>query len=335
MPTHEPLIYEYRNQTIDNVHMGYLCIVDENSEVRFHIGDPEEYVYYRSASKPIQALPVIARNLDKEYGITEEESVVFSASHSGEPYFIEKLESIFTKAGLSEDQMIMQPTYPLDKASAFELKKNGLPPRKMYHNCAGKHAGTMLLQRALGGKVADYWQPDSLAQREIRRAVMALSETDDDTTRLGTDGCGVPVFAVGIRHIATGFKNLACIDTISDKELRETANRYIPRINRYPHMISGTKRLCTILDQDPNIIAKGGAAALYGCGLKRERLGIAFKISSGHDTVWPLVLTSIFSQIGGASPETMERLSELQSDQVLNDNGSVVGNYKSLIQINS
>ena len=39
--------------------MGYLCIVDEHSRVLYSVGDPNAVVYYRSSSKPIQALPVI------------------------------------------------------------------------------------------------------------------------------------------------------------------------------------------------------------------------------------------------------------------------------------
>jgi len=331
MPTHEPLILEYRNEVIDNVHMGYVCIVNENSKVLFHIGDPSEYVYYRSASKPIQALPVIMRDLDKKYGITEEESVIFSASHSGEPFHIAILESIFAKAGLKEEMLIMKPTYPGYFPAKLELLKKDLPPRKFYHNCAGKHAGAMLLQRELGGKVEDYWRPDSPAQKEIKRAVMALSETNEDNTKVGIDGCGVPVFAVGLKNIAAGYKNLACIDTIRDEKLREAAGVYLPRINRYPHIIRGTGYLCSLMNRDPNLISKDGAAGVYGCGMRKERLGISFKMSSGEDTVWPLILKSIFTQIGGQDPQTLEMLDKLRPDSVFNDNDLVVGHYESLI----
>ncbi len=335
MPSHQPLFYERRNETIDNIHMGYVCIVDENSNLIYHLGDPGEYVFYRSASKPIQALPVILRNLDQKYGITEEESVVFSASHSGEPYFVEKLTSIFEKTGLTEEMMIMKPTYPLDSKSAFELKKDGRPPRKIYHNCAGKHIATMLLQRELGGKLSDYWLEDSPAQIEIKRAVMTLSETEPATTRLGVDGCGVPVFAVGIKQIAVGYKNLAALDTIPDQGLQDTARRYLPRIHKYPHMIRGTDKLCTLLNQDPNIISKGGAAGVYGLGLKRERLGISFKVTSGEDYIWPLILKVIFEQLGGQRPETLAMLDRLCPETVLNDNDFVVGRYESLISLRS
>ena len=95
MPSFEPLVNEYRGDILDLVHMGYICIVDENSRVIWHAGDPDETVFYRSASKPIQALPVIARGLDKKFGLTEEESTIFAGSHAGEAFHIAALESIF------------------------------------------------------------------------------------------------------------------------------------------------------------------------------------------------------------------------------------------------
>lgn len=61
MPSFEPLVNEYRGDLLDLVHMGYVCVVDENSKVIASVGDADEMVFYRSASKPLQALPVIAR----------------------------------------------------------------------------------------------------------------------------------------------------------------------------------------------------------------------------------------------------------------------------------
>ena len=66
-----PLARECRGKTLDLTHFGYLVIVDENSKVLYSVGDPDDIVFYRSASKPVQALPVIARGLDRKFGLTE------------------------------------------------------------------------------------------------------------------------------------------------------------------------------------------------------------------------------------------------------------------------
>ena len=40
-----PLVKEYRGNTLDLTHFGYLTIVDENSNVIYSVGDPDDIVY--------------------------------------------------------------------------------------------------------------------------------------------------------------------------------------------------------------------------------------------------------------------------------------------------
>lgn len=56
-----PLLREYRGDLLDLTHMGYVCVVDADSNVLCHAGGADETVFYRSAPKPLQALPAIAR----------------------------------------------------------------------------------------------------------------------------------------------------------------------------------------------------------------------------------------------------------------------------------
>ena len=59
------LTEEFRGGLLDLTHYGYISIVDEKGKVIYSAGDPEAMVFYRSASKPVQALPVIAHHLDE------------------------------------------------------------------------------------------------------------------------------------------------------------------------------------------------------------------------------------------------------------------------------
>lgn len=333
MRTSTELAYEYRGDTLDLTRYGYLVIADENSNVIYSAGSPDAFVFYRSSSKPIQALPVIARGLDREYGLTDEESTIFAASHMGEPFHVAALESIIGKAGFTENMLVMKPTVPTNKESNEERIKAGLPRRKFYHNCSGKHLALMLTQRALGGAAEDYWKPGAPVQREVERTIKAISETD--TVKIGVDGCGVPVFAVGIKHIAIAFKNLACIDRIKDDALQKAAASFVPRMHSYPHMISGTGKICTILNQDENIVAKGGANGVYGFALKKQRLGVAFKLTDGTENAWPLIVRETLRALGALSPQTGERLEALNPDIILNDNDTEVGCKKLAFKIES
>ena len=160
--------------------------------------------------------------------------------------------------------------------------------------------------------------------------VKTLAETD--RVEIGVDGCGVPVFAVGLKHIAISFKNLVRPDAIRDEALGRTAERFIPRIHRYPLMIAGTRRVCSYLNYDPNILAKGGANGVYGLALKKEGLGVAFKVTDGTESVWPLIAMDILRALGCLSYETEKRLEELRPSIILNDNGTTVGRRETVFK---
>lgn len=327
------LTEEYRGGLLDLAHYGYISVVDENGRVVYAAGNPEAVVYYRSASKPVQALPVIAHRLDEKYGFTDEETVLFSGSHLGESFHIDALKSIMRKADLDPEDLIMKPTVPGSVQANEDRIRAGLPKSKLYHNCSGKHAALMLIQREMGGNVKDYWKVGSAGQNEVLRTMSALSEYPEEKVVIGVDGCGVPVFAYPMKNIAIAYKNLACVDTIRDDTLREAARRYVPRIHEYPHMMRGTGYLCSLINHDANIVAKGGANGVYGIGLKKERLGISFKIKDGTEAVWPLIIREIFRQIGYYNAETDAMLQSLNSGVTVNDNDTPVGEVKAVFKL--
>lgn len=317
------MVKEYRGDLLDLTHFGYLVIVDENSKVLFSVGDPDDMVFYRSASKPIQALPVMTHHMVEKYGITPEESVIFAGSHAGEPFHIAALESVMKKAGLSEDLLVMKPAVPAYGPANEDRIRRGLPPRKLYHNCSGKHTALMLVQRELGGDVRDYWRMGAPAQVEVQHAIEVLSETN--RVQLGVDGCGVPVFAVPIRCIANAYKNLAAPEKIQDDALQEAATAFVPRIHQYPHMMRGTGYVCSLINHDSNIVGKGGANSVYGFGLKREKLGVSFKITDGTEHTWPLIILEVLKGLNLLSDVTKRNMESFGPYQIFNDNDTLVG----------
>lgn len=334
-----PLISEYRfdpsedpkSATFDLMHYGYVCIVDENSNVLYSAGDCDDLVFYRSASKPIQALPVFKYGLDKKFGIEEKESVVMSASHTGEPFHVEAVESILKKGGFTEDILCMKPTHPGHEGANEARIRAGIPLRKIYHNCSGKHSALLLIQKYLGGVPEDYWKVDTPVFTEVADTIRTMAETDH--MKIGVDGCGVPVFAVGMKNIAISYKNLACPDKIKDEGLQRAAIDNVGRIMRHPEMIRGTDFLCSIMNEDPNIIAKGGANGVYGFGLKEQRLGIAFKFIDGTEAAWPFMIKEILKALGALKPEHEKRLDILHPTYFVNDNDRVVGERRCEIKI--
>ena len=187
IPAAVDIAYKYRGGLLEVAHRGRVCVVSE-SGVQHSVGDPNAPTFFRSSSKPMQSLPFLARDPDNKYGFTAEETAILSGSHHGEPPHIAALESILVKAELSEPSFVMKPAYPSNEACARALIAQGLPPRKIYHTCFGKHVAMQLLSRELGLPVGDYWRMDSPVHGEILRTIKLLSGANEKHIQCGIDG---------------------------------------------------------------------------------------------------------------------------------------------------
>lgn len=319
----ELLFEEYRGETLECFHSGMIAVVNENGIIS-SCGDTEWMCYYRSCSKPIQALPVLMRNLDKKYGLTGEETAMFSASHYGDPYHIYLLESIMKKTGIKEEQLIMSPIYPDRESERLQLLRNNMPPRKLYHCCSGKHMGMILLARELGDPEEDYWKQNSRTQEEILEILSKMTDFPAKEIKTGIDGCGVPVYAVPFYKIAVSFLRLACPELIKDDLLRNAVERNTSLIHQYPNTIAGEQVICSILNSDPDIIAKSGAAGVYAMGISSRRMGIVAKVMDGTHDLYGLMARHILMELEIPTPAA-EKIEKNYPDTIFNSNGVPVG----------
>ena len=327
----ELLFEEYREGVLECLHFGTACVVGEAGLVA-SVGQADWPCYYRSASKPLQVLPVLVRGLHKKYGLTEEETAIFSGSHWGDADHVRVCESILEKTGLREADMVMLPTYPNRPARREELLRQNLPPRKIYHNCAGKHLALMLLARELGESVPDYWRRDSRTQAEVRRMIAYMSATPEAEISVGVDGCGVPVFAVPFWRIAQAYLKLACPELIGDDAVRQAVVENMNRLHRHPNMIAGHDIVDTVVTANPDLIAKSGAMGVFAIGIRSKRLGVAFKVADGSHDEFAAEAIEALTQLGVA-PETVAALKALYPDAIVNDNREIVGRRKAVFKL--
>ena len=326
----EVLFEEYREGVLECLHYGTACVVDENGVV-FSVGNPDWLSFYRSASKPIQALPVLVRGLHKKYGLTEEETAIFSGSHWGDEDHVRVCESILAKTGLNEEDMCMLPTYPNRAARKEALLRANMPPRRIYHNCAGKHLALMLLARELGENVPDYWRPESKTQAVVKEMISYMAETPEDEIAVGVDGCGVPVFAVPFWRIAQSYLKLACPELISDPAIRTAVEENMARLHAYPNMIAGKDVVDTIITANDGMVAKSGAMGVYAIGCREKRLGIAFKTADGSHDEFAASAIEAMIQLGIA-PDVVEEIQKFYPDTIVNDNKIIVGSRKAVFK---
>ncbi|WP_042354070.1 asparaginase [Bacillus rubiinfantis] len=322
------LIEESRAGLVENVHIGMVCGVDEKGQTIYSAGNEEHYTFYRSACKPIQAIPVFLSNIITKYGLTRQEAAMFTASHRGETYHIEALESMLKKLPVNEEDLFCPPSYPLNEKPREAMLRENKEKRRIYHNCAGKHTGFVAVCREFGYPVEGYWKPEHPLQQQILQILSTLSEVPAAQINVGIDGCGVPVFAIPLKNMAITYLKLACPDLIEDAPLQAAVRKMTSIMNEYPLMVASEQFICSLLLQDNNIVAKGGAQGVYCFGLKKERVGFALKVLNGSEDVWPNVVASILEQIGYENKETIARLRELKPSIVKNDSGAEVGAVK-------
>jgi len=235
-----------RGGAVEARHRVDAVLVDASGEIVRAAGDPELVCFFRSSSKPIQALP-LARARDD---VDERDLAIASASHLAEPMHIEAVRGLLARAPARED----------------ELECGG----GIVHNCSGKHAGMLALCRAHGWESPGY----RLAEHPCQQAMLEVVEEACEQSPLGTavDGCGVVTFAYPLHRLAHGFARFERLDG---------GDRVAAAMRAHPELVRGAGAPDTRLMQlRPRWVAKGGAEGLL-CAADGQGMGVALKVEDG------------------------------------------------------
>lgn len=281
----------------------YYVVVDSSGASAIYQGDMQRPVWMHSTAKPIQLLPFLDRGLDRKYSLTKEEVVLLASSHLAQPQHIDALLSVFKKAELEEEDLILPPSAPQGKQSYHNWLKNSGKLEKKYHPCSGNHAAIMLLQRELTGNTAGYEQIGSPAQQEILQYIEAYTETK---VLLKEDNCGIPMYGIPLPKIALSYQKLAAASPQS------TVGSFINAVHYVPVMLEGDGCLSSILCSDCHLIAKTGINYLLAIGSQKKHVGVVIKTANGWNNVIR-VLCEISSQIGLVGDELIRELEHMVS----------------------
>jgi L-asparaginase len=245
-----------RGPVVEAVHRVHAVAVQDGRIVD-SAGEPHLLTFYRSSSKPIQALPLARDRPD----VTDVELAIASASHRAQPAQIAAAASLLAKAPATEDD--------LDCGL-----QEGREPRQLAHNCSGKHAGFLAVCQARGWPTAGYRLADHPLQQLLHREVADAAELSPDDIRSAVDGCGVLTFALTLERMAYSFSRFASLDG---------GARIAAAMSAHPELI-GYDQGATDTDLmrlRPGWIAKGGAEGLI-CAASPEGLGVAVKAEDGN-----------------------------------------------------
>lgn len=296
LPEDAPLAAVRRGAMVESVHRGRIVFCDPTGEVLEAIGDPDCYVYARSAAKPFQALPLVLSGAADAFGLTTEELAIACASHNGEEPHLAAVRSILVKAGLSEHDLQNGAHPPFYPPEAAKLARSGEDPQPIHGNCSGKHAGMLAVCVHEGYDTSTYREPEHPLQRRIVALLAEACGLEEDEVLISGDNCGVPTFAVPLRGLATGFARIATGERLRD-ETGRAALRIRDAMRGHPFMVGGTNRLDTDLMGATDLITKIGAEAVLAAG-SADGWGMALKISDGANRAVRTTALAAFSRRG-------------------------------------
>jgi L-asparaginase II len=277
-----------RGDTVESAHRVHAAAV-RDGELEAAAGDPDLFTFMRSSAKPLQALPLARGYPD----LADYELAIASASHLADPDQLAAAQSLLARAHAREDDL--------------ECGPEGDPPRRINHNCSGKHAGMLAVCRARGWPTQGYRLAEHPLQQEMLDVIRHASGEDEPATAV--DGCGVVTFALPLRAMAHAFAQL---------ESLEGGRRVAEAMRARPELIRGERAADTMLMRAlPGWVAKGGAEGLMcaaGGGV-----GIALKAEDGAARALRPALAAFLGGLGHAVP------TEFGVVSVANSRGEFVG----------
>lgn len=315
-----------RGDVVEAVYRAHIAVVDSTGRLRYTLGDSSYLTYWRSSSKPFQALPLVESGAADAFHLEEQEIAVACASHNAEDFHTDAVRSILGKAGLTEDDLQCG-AHEVDRSFQRRDLGKGEFPTRIYSNCSGKHTGMLTTSKHMGWPTVTYRDPAHPLQKLNLKNLSALSGHPESQIRIGVDGCGVPVFAMPIQNMAQTFASLAAPEDLPDRRA-VALTRLRDAMMHHPHMIAGTKRFDSDLMREAggSVVCKSGAAGLQCVGLPELGLGIAIKMEDADYQWGPATTIAVLRQLDALSPAALKALERYATfPPILNTREEIVG----------
>ncbi len=332
MPSSVPLLHVCRGGLVESVHHGSFVVM-AGEEVVESAGDPEHVGFYRSTSKPFQAMVAITSGAADRLGLTPEELALGSGSHNASPRHLEVARSILAKAGIDEGALRCGGHWSIDpKLARRQVEQVGAeadPLPRVWSNCSGKHALMLAAARAMGAPLDTYLERNHPVQLAITSIIAAFSGVAEDDIPLGTDGCGAPVHAVSARAMARSMMRLGD-PTGMDAGYVACAERVAAAMEAHPGMVAGENRFDTDLMELSAvcILAKAGAEGIHGLAVPSRRLGLAVHVDDGSDRGYRQVVITLLERHGVLTNDEAAGLRARHGATIKNWMGDEVGHLE-------
>jgi L-asparaginase II len=327
--TNPVLVEVTRGNRIESVHRGMVAVVDATGRSVLEIGDVAQPVFPRSASKAMQALPLVESGAADAYGFGNRELALSASSHSGEPEHVALSAAMLKAAGLEETDLECGAHWSFEQPVLIAQARSLDHPSQLHNNCSGKHAGFLCACRHMGRETHGYVAFNHPLQAEIRDAMTNLTGTPVDHDNCGIDGCSVPTYAVPLKALAHGFAKMVTGQGIGTERAR-AARRIIDACMAEPFLVAGTKRACTELMQAApgRIFAKTGAEGVFCAAIPERGLAIALKCEDGASRAAESMVAAVLARYFAEDADVQARLMTLANYTMHNWNGIDIGQVR-------
>jgi L-asparaginase II len=323
--TANPVLVEViRGDSCESRHRGAACVAQADGLVATW-GNVDDFIFPRSAIKPLQALPLVTTGAADHFHLSPAELAVACGSHAGEAAHVRTVANWLARIGCGPGALICGPHPPLSEAAAGELLLRGEAPGRLHNNCSGKHAGFLTLARELGVSLADYGAPEHPVQQRVAATLAALGGLHPRALRCGIDGCGVPTFALPLAALARAFARFASED--DDDDAAAGAARIQAAMLSCPEFVAGSGRFDTevIVAAGGSVLVKGGAEGVAAAAIPRRGFGIAVKIDDGGRRAAETAMAALllrYAEPGAAASALLRRYA---GAALRNTQGRIVG----------
>ena len=308
-------------------------VADSDGRLLAAAGDPDLVTFWRSAAKPFQVLPLILDGAQERFGLTEEELAIACASHSIEPFHLDAVDRFMAKTGIDESLLACGPHPPLSPEVARDVIRSGTRMTARWSNCSGKHTGLLALAKHHGWDLAGYERQGHPVQDRIQDEIEQWTGIPRNELVLAVDGCTTVCFGLPLRRMAQAYARFGV-------SARPEVRTLWQAVTNHPHLIAGTKRLCTdLMTVFPGeIFAKIGAEGVYCAAIPARGVGIAIKVEDGDMSSVGMALVAVLRQVfergpAGDAVDRLDSLTEHRAGEVRTTRGALVGQIRAAGQL--
>lgn len=288
---HQPLVEVVRGDLVESIHFGSLVLLAADGSVELAVGDINDDMYPRSASKLLQAAGV----LDLGVELPEDLTAIAASSHSGGEPHVAAVLALLDLYGNSEVDLQCTPSLPIGAAERREYLQAGGTRSALRSDCSGKHAAFLAACRANGWPTSDYLADEHPLQVALKQRVAAATGVEVNYSTY--DGCGAPLWSTTLVGLATAYRT-AC-SAGDDTSL----GRVAAAMRRFPELVGGPGREPTeAMLALPGVLAKDGADGVFAMAHVDGRAA-AFKVSDGSKRAFGPLIAFILNRWGASDVE--------------------------------